>query len=67
MPSQSWMPLVASFGFIPLGLGICLMQGGVAYMGYVAISGLVIIAIGVTLWALEGPGGFHLHPKEDEI
>ena len=67
MPSQSWMPVIASFGFVPLGLGLCLMQAGVAYMGYVAIGGLATIALGVTLWAIEGPGGFHLHPKEDEI
>jgi cytochrome c oxidase subunit 1 len=67
MPSQSWMPMVASVGFIPLGLGLCLMQAGVPYMGYVSISGLVIIALGVMLWAIEGPGGYHLHPKEDEI
>tara|TARA_B110000093_G_scaffold108161_1_gene116215 strand:- start:535 stop:2523 length:1989 start_codon:yes stop_codon:yes gene_type:complete len=67
MPSQSWMPFVASFGFIPLGLGLCLMQAGVAYMGYVTISGLVIITLGATLWAIEGPGGYHIHPKEDKI
>ncbi|MDG1301091.1 MAG: cbb3-type cytochrome c oxidase subunit I [Opitutae bacterium] len=67
MPSQSWMPFVASFGFVPLGLGLCLMQAGVAYMGYVTISGLVIITLGATLWAIEGPGGYHIHPKEDEI
>ncbi len=67
MPSQSWMPMIASIGFIPLGLGLCLMQAGVPYMGYVTISGLVIIALGVILWAVEGPGGYHLHPKEDEI
>jgi cytochrome c oxidase subunit 1 len=67
MPSQSWMPLVTCFGFVPLGLGICLMQAGVAYMGYVAIGGLVIIALGATLWAIEGPGGYHIHPQEDEI
>jgi len=67
MPSQSWMPFIASFGFVPLGLGLCLMQAGVAYMGYVTIGGLAIIALGVTLWAIEGPGGYHLHPKEDEI
>jgi cytochrome c oxidase subunit 1 len=66
MPSQSWMPFVASAGFIPLGLGICLKQAGVPYMGYFAIFGLVVIALGIILWALEGPGGFHLHPKEDE-
>jgi hypothetical protein len=35
-------------------------------MGYFAIFGLVVIALGIILWALEGPGGFHLHPKEDE-
>ena len=29
MPSQSWMPLIASAGFIPLGLGLSLMQAGV--------------------------------------
>jgi cytochrome c oxidase subunit 1 len=67
MPSQSWMPMVASIGFIPLGLGLCLMQAGVPYMGYVTISGLVIITLGAILWALEGPGGYHLHPEEDEI
>jgi cytochrome c oxidase subunit 1 len=67
MPSQSWMPLVTCFGFVPLGLGVCLMQAGVAYMGYVAIGGLVIIALGATLWAIEGPGGYHIHPQEDEI
>jgi cytochrome c oxidase subunit 1 len=67
MPSQSWMPLVASVGFVPLGLGLCLMQAGVPYMGYFAISGLVLITLGSILWAVEGPGGYHLHPKEDEI
>ena len=41
------------------------MQAGVPFMGYVTIAGLVIIALGVALWALEGPGGYHLHPKEE--
>lgn len=66
MPSQSWMPLLASFGFIPLGLGLCLLQAGVPYMGYCAISGLAISALGIILWALEGPGGYHLHPQDAE-
>ena len=65
MPSQSWMPLVASAGFIPLGLGLSLMQAGVPFMGYVTILGLVIITLGISLWALEGPGGYHLHPKKE--
>ena len=64
MPSQSWMPLIASSGFIPLGLGAALMQAGVPYMGYVAIGGLAITVLGVILWALEGPGGYHVHPEK---
>ncbi len=64
MPSQSWMPMIASLGFVPLGLGLSLMQAGVAFMGYVAIFGLFMIALGVALWAIEGPGGYHLHPEE---
>ena len=35
--------------------------------GYVAIAGLITIAVGIILSALEGPGGFHLHPEEDEV
>jgi hypothetical protein len=42
-----------------------MMQAGVPFMGYVAILGLVIIALGISLWALEGPGGYHLHPKKE--
>jgi len=59
------MPLIASAGFIPLGLGLSLMQAGVPFMGYVSILGLVIITLGISLWALEGPGGYHLHPKKE--
>lgn len=66
MPSQSWMPLLASLGFLPLGLCLCLMQAGVPYMGYCAIGGLAISALGIILWALEGPGGYHLHPQDEE-
>ncbi|MDQ8194256.1 cytochrome c oxidase subunit I [Coraliomargarita sp. SDUM461004] len=65
MPSNSWMPLIASVGFVPLGLGMTLMQAGVPYMGYVAIFGLIMITIGLILWAIEGPGGYHLHPEQE--
>jgi cytochrome c oxidase subunit 1 len=65
MPSNSWMPLIASIGFVPLGLGMSLMQAGVPYMGYMAIFGLVTIGLGIALWAIEGPGGYHLHPEEN--
>ena len=64
MPSQSWMPLIASLGFIPLGLGMSLMQAGVPFMGYFAIFGLIMLSIGIALWAIEGPGGYHLKAQE---
>lgn len=59
------MPFIASLGFVPLGLGMSLMQTGIPYMGYVAIFGLAMIAMGVALWAIEGPGGYHLHPEKE--
>ena len=66
MPSQSWMPLIAALGFLPLGLGISLMQAGVPFMGYTAIAGLFILTLGISLWALEGPGGYHVHPNTED-
>ena len=65
MPSNSWMPLIASIGFVPLGLGVSLMQAGIPFMGYFAIFGLILIALGTALWALEGPGGYHLFPGKN--
>jgi len=66
MPSQSWMPLIASIGFVPLGLGLSLMQAGLPLMGWAAILGLIVTSVGVALWAVEGPGGFHVHPGPEE-
>jgi hypothetical protein len=31
-----------------------------------AIAGGGIFILGVIMWALEGPGGYHLFPKEEE-
>ncbi|MBA4138439.1 MAG: cytochrome c oxidase subunit I [Opitutus sp.] len=58
MPDQSWYPLFASIG---------LLIGGVAFaFGYVgvAIGGLVLVFVSCYLWALEGPGGYHIHIDE---
>ncbi len=66
MPSQSWFPLIASCGFVALGMGLTMRQAGVAGMGYVAIFGLLVIGVGIALWALEGPGGYHLHPENED-
>jgi cytochrome c oxidase subunit 1 len=60
MPSQSWMPLGGGVGFYIFGMGMVLMSAGVPYCGYVGIFGLIITALFIFLWALEGPGGYHL-------
>jgi hypothetical protein len=41
------------------------MHAGIPFMGYTAIGGLVVSFVGIYLWALEGPGGYHLHPEDD--
>ena len=66
MPSQSWFPLVASAGFLVLGIAMALKQAGVPFCGYLAIAGLLVTVAGIYLWALEGPGGYHVHPEEEE-
>ncbi|WP_415910449.1 cytochrome c oxidase subunit I [Oleiharenicola sp. Vm1] len=55
MPDQSWYPLIAALG---------LLVGAIAFAFHhlpVAIGGLVVTFIGCYLWALEGPGGYHIH------
>ncbi|MGF1529894.1 MAG: cbb3-type cytochrome c oxidase subunit I [Puniceicoccaceae bacterium] len=66
MPSQSWMPLFASFGFLVLGFAMALKSTGIPFMGYLAIAGLGITTLGIYLWALEGAGGYHLHPENSQ-
>jgi cytochrome c oxidase subunit 1 len=66
MPSNSWMPLVASAGLLLVGVSMALKQAGVPFCGYLAIGGLLITTLGIYLWALEGPGGYHLHPDPEE-
>ncbi len=55
MPDQSWFPLIASLG---------LLVGAIAFAFHnlpVAIGGLVVLFLGCYFWALEGPGGYHIH------
>jgi cytochrome c oxidase subunit 1 len=60
MPSQSWMPMGAGFGMFLFGLGTVLMEAGEAHCGYLAMGGLATTITFIFLWALEGPGGYHL-------
>lgn len=58
MPDQSWYPLIAALG---------LLVGAIAFAFHhlpIAIGGLVVVFIGCYLWALEGPGGYHIHLDE---
>ncbi len=55
MPDQSWFPLIASLG---------LLVGAISFAFHnlpVAIGGLVVLFLGCYFWALEGPGGYHIH------
>jgi cytochrome c oxidase subunit 1 len=67
MPSQSWMPLGAGAGFFIFGNGLILMSAGVAHTGYLVIAGLVTTIFFIFLWALEGPGGYHIAVSEDDL
>jgi cytochrome c oxidase subunit 1 len=60
MPSQSWMPMLASIGFLVAGLGMPMMAMGIPYAGWIVITGLATLFLGIWLWALEGPGGYQL-------
>ena len=76
MPSQSWFPLVTAVGLLIGSLAFAckrainhtLLQWGLPdhnYGMYLAILGGVITFLGAYLWALEGPGGYHVHADED--
>jgi cytochrome c oxidase subunit 1 len=67
MPSQSWFPLLAGFGFLIIGFGMPLMSMGVPHAGWVVISGVGIMFLGIWLWALEGPGGYMLKTPSDPL
>ncbi|MGJ3242976.1 MAG: cytochrome c oxidase subunit I [Opitutales bacterium] len=66
MPSQSWFPLVCGVGFLIFGTSMSLAHTTIPFTGYVAIAGLVMVVFGIACWALEGPGGYHLHPEEGD-
>ncbi len=72
MPDQSWWPLITSIGIFIACLGMVFHKQPVpltaeAVFGLeIVIAGLVATFIGMAAWALEGPGGFHLHPDPAE-
>jgi cytochrome c oxidase subunit 1 len=60
MPSQSWMPMLASFGFLLIGMGMPMLAMMIPHAGWIVIAGIGILFLGIWLWALEGPGGYML-------
>lgn len=68
MPDQSWFPFVTAAGLVIGAYGFLYGQWPAEVNWnamYVAFLGLGITVFGVYGWALEGPGGYHVHPEEE--
>ena len=63
MPSQSWFPLIGSAGFTAATFGMIFVK--TSFGPAVAIGGLLLLVVSIFAWAMEGPGGYHLHPPAD--
>ena len=59
MPDQSWFPSIAALGLLIGGLGFA------TYHMPFAIAGLGLLMVSAYMWALEGPGGYHIHLDKD--
>ena len=78
MPSQSWFPVVTAIGLLFGGLSFACKdainvffaqvfhQTGHNYGIWLAMVGGAMVLIGAIFWALEGPGGYHVHPGEED-
>jgi cytochrome c oxidase subunit I len=56
MPDQSWYPLVSAGALLVAGLFFAISDYPAA------IGAAAVLVAAIYLWALEGPGGYHLHP-----
>ncbi len=55
MPDQSWFPFFGGVGMLIAGLGFA------NYFPPASFTGLGILVLSIYFWALEGPGGYHIH------
>lgn len=65
MPDQSWFPGLTSLGLFILGLSMVFKGTITAALGLwlpFPLLGAAVALLGIYLWALEGPGGYHVHP-----
>ena len=71
MPDRSWYPLLTAIGLFVMVIGMLfhasIDASGELVRNYtVAIAGGVVSTVGIIMWSLEGPAGYHLFPKEKE-
>lgn len=73
MPDRSWMPFFTAFGIFVLAAGMVFLNTEMTLFGWVfehhfqiPIVGALITFAAILGWALEGPGGYHLHPEESQ-
>ncbi len=59
MPDQSWFPLFAGLGLLIAGLSFATYHAPAAFVG------LGVMFVSIYFWALEGPGGYHIHLDKD--
>jgi len=57
LPDHSWCPLIAAAGLLLGGLSFAHDRLGLS------LAGLGVVVLSIYLWALEGPGGTHVHPE----
>jgi cytochrome c oxidase subunit 1 len=79
MPDQSWWPLVVGIGLFIAGMGVVFhgqpVQALLPFLStdadvsllHITLPGMLITFGGIFGWALEGPGGYHLHPDANEL
>jgi cytochrome c oxidase subunit 1 len=79
MPDQSWWPLVVAIGLFIAGMGVVFhgqpLEALLPFLSaekdvsllHITLPGMVLTFVGIFGWALEGPGGYHLFPSDDEL
>jgi cytochrome c oxidase subunit 1 len=69
MPFSSIYPLIASVGILIAAIGITAFDSnpapGIHWKLGLALTGGIVMFIGVYLWSLEGAEGYHLHPDDE--
>ena len=62
-----WVFLSSGFGLITRKMVFHLPGGATWEPNFEIFSvGVFITLISIVFWAIEGPGGYHLHPEEDK-